>query len=135
MCILHSFHSCHGKSLAVRIPGRERAAGNNASRRPFAKLAKGVGPLNLPPRGTEQPAESPVNRGIPKTGDAESDAKPPISAPLDPELQAVIAAWPALPDALKAGILAMVKAAGNAHQEAEPAPGRRAEQGGNHAGR
>ena len=29
-----------------------------------------------------------------------------------PDLQALIDAWPALPDAIKAGILAMVKAAG-----------------------
>jgi len=31
---------------------------------------------------------------------------------LSPDLQALIDAWPALPDAIKAGILAMVRAAG-----------------------
>ena len=37
---------------------------------------------------------------------------PPISAPLaDPDLAAVVDAWPALPEAIKAGILAMVNAA------------------------
>jgi hypothetical protein len=37
---------------------------------------------------------------------------PPISAPLaDPDLAAVVDAWPALPEAIKAGILAMVKVA------------------------
>jgi hypothetical protein len=34
-----------------------------------------------------------------------------VRAPLtDPELQAVIAAWPTLPEPIRAGILAMVKA-------------------------
>ncbi|MCX5673260.1 MAG: hypothetical protein NTU94_18245 [Planctomycetota bacterium] len=32
--------------------------------------------------------------------------------PSCPDLAAVISAWPCLPDALKAGIVAMVKAAG-----------------------
>jgi hypothetical protein len=32
------------------------------------------------------------------------------AAPTDPDLAAVVEAWPELPDALKAGILAMVKA-------------------------
>jgi hypothetical protein len=35
-------------------------------------------------------------------------------AEISQDLQALIDAWPALPDALKAGILAMVKAAGTA---------------------
>jgi hypothetical protein len=35
----------------------------------------------------------------------------PELAQKDPELQAVIAAWPGLPDAIRAGIVAMVKAA------------------------
>jgi hypothetical protein len=33
------------------------------------------------------------------------------AAPQDPELTAVIAAWPALPEPIRAGILAMVRAA------------------------
>jgi hypothetical protein len=32
------------------------------------------------------------------------------AAPLDPDLAAVMAAWPALPEAVRAGIVAMVKA-------------------------
>jgi hypothetical protein len=32
--------------------------------------------------------------------------------PSCPDLAAVVSAWPALPDALRAGIVAMVKAAG-----------------------
>jgi hypothetical protein len=34
------------------------------------------------------------------------------AAPDDPELAALVAAWPTLPEAIRAGILAMVRAAG-----------------------
>jgi len=34
------------------------------------------------------------------------------SPPIDPELSALIAAWPTLPEAIRLGILAMVEAAG-----------------------
>ena len=37
--------------------------------------------------------------------------EPPLNGPDDPDLAAVMAAWPDLPEALKAGIVAMVKAA------------------------
>jgi len=46
--------------------------------------------------------------------DTENPPTPIIEATqLDADLQALIATWPTLPDALKAGILAMVKASGN----------------------
>jgi hypothetical protein len=53
-------------------------------------------------KGLEQPAESRA---------AESDASGPDSAPIDTDLARVIDAWPGLPEAVKAGIKAMVKAA------------------------
>jgi len=37
---------------------------------------------------------------------------PAVAAEIPQDLQALIDAWPALPDAIKAGILAMVRAAG-----------------------
>lgn len=40
-----------------------------------------------------------------------SDPKPAHAIPADPDLSAVIAAWPNVPPAIRAGILAMVKAA------------------------
>jgi hypothetical protein len=43
---------------------------------------------------------------------AECGALGAQNAPLDPDLAAVVDAWPALPAAIKAGILAMVQAAG-----------------------
>ena len=39
--------------------------------------------------------------------------RPEKAPPDDPDLAKVVAAWPTLPDPLKAGILAMVKTAGD----------------------
>ena len=51
----------------------------------------------------------------PVSGGAESGAEsvktPPVTPPTDADLAGVVKAWPSLPDALKAGIVAMVKAA------------------------
>lgn len=44
------------------------------------------------------------------SGGAESGAFSDDSPEIDPELAKVMGAWPDLPDAIKAGILAMVKA-------------------------
>jgi len=46
-------------------------------------------------------------------GGAESGAVSPISGRVDARLRRVIDAWPDLPEAVKAGILAMVKASGS----------------------
>jgi hypothetical protein len=43
-------------------------------------------------------------------GAAKSDASDRKNAATDPDLQSVVDAWPTLPDAVKAGILAMVRA-------------------------
>jgi hypothetical protein len=43
---------------------------------------------------------------------AESGALTPTSPHIDPALTALISAWPTLPEAIRAGILAMVRAAG-----------------------
>ncbi len=51
-------------------------------------------------------------RDASNAGGAESGAVPPISTPNDPDLTRLIDAWPTLPEAIKAGILAMVTAAG-----------------------
>lgn len=48
-------------------------------------------------------------------------AMPP--KPLDPELAAVAAAWPELPPALRAGIVAMVKAGAADARSVEDRPG------------
>ena len=46
------------------------------------------------------------------TGDAESDALSKDSDPIDADLAALIDAWPTLPQSIKAGILAVIRAAG-----------------------
>jgi hypothetical protein len=45
-------------------------------------------------------------------GGAKSGALTPETLVIDPGLAALIDAWPALPEAIRAGILAMVRAAG-----------------------
>jgi len=67
-------------------------------------------------RGLEPIEKSSENPGVPSQGGAKSGALGAREAlqdgPQDPDLQAVVDAWPDLPEALKTGILAMVRAAG-----------------------
>ena len=80
--------------------------------------------VKVTPRGFEPLFKSSGNTNIPHLGYAKSDAflsdfssrdsispscDPPT--PIDPDLEAVVSAWGKLPSALKAGIVAMVKAA------------------------
>jgi hypothetical protein len=57
------------------------------------------------------PAVSSGNQQIPTAGAAKASVAlcPPM--PVNADLRAVVEAWPALPEPIKAGILAMVKAA------------------------
>lgn len=57
--------------------------------------------------GLEHPDNSPMNDLVLEVGDAKSGAQL-IS---DPDLATIIDAWNDLPDALKAGILAMIRSA------------------------
>ncbi|MCH7685408.1 MAG: hypothetical protein IH899_01785 [Planctomycetes bacterium] len=66
----------------------------------------------MTPTGLERTDDSTGNNVIQGQGGAESGAVGAQSALMDPDLRAVIEAWPELPDAVKAGILAMVRAAG-----------------------
>lgn len=61
--------------------------------------------------GIEHGPKSSGNQGVGNQSGAESGALGAREAPIDPELAAVVDAWPALPAAIKAGILAMVRAA------------------------
>lgn len=61
--------------------------------------------------GLEQPQISPEKTALSQPRGTESGTAPPQAAPTMPaDLAQVIAAWPALPARLKAGILAMVLA-------------------------
>ncbi len=61
--------------------------------------------------GIEPTALSPHNSTNPAPGGAKSGALTLKESAIDPSLAALIDAWPTLPDAIRAGILAMVRAA------------------------
>ncbi|TWU06886.1 hypothetical protein CA54_52880 [Symmachiella macrocystis] len=61
--------------------------------------------------GIEPDPKSSGNRGGGDQSGAESGALNVQNAPTDPDLQVIIDAWPALPEAIKVGILAMIRAA------------------------
>jgi hypothetical protein len=62
--------------------------------------------------GIEPAVTSPENTTLFPEGGAKSGALAPRSRPIDAALAALIDAWPTLPEAIRAGILAMVRAAG-----------------------
>jgi len=76
----------------------------------------------VPPEGLEQSRCSAGNAGVADTGGSKCGNKgagfdastPPATPPkpTDPDLATVIAAWPSLPPAIRAGVLALVRAAG-----------------------
>ena len=70
--------------------------------------------MTVPPRGVEQSAKTPEKPGSGDKSGANSGAvdtgKADGRQATDPELQTIVEAWPTLPAAVKAGILAMVKA-------------------------
>jgi hypothetical protein len=64
--------------------------------------------------GNRTPAETAGNSVNLPQGGAESGALNARRATIDPTFAAVVEAWPTLPDPIKAGILAMVRAASGA---------------------
>ena len=61
--------------------------------------------------GVEPPPENTDKTGVLNQSGAESGALDAQKAELSPELAAVVEAWPKLPPAIRAGILAMIRAA------------------------
>ena len=59
-----------------------------------------------------QSAQVTTSQAVTNTTDSAVPASVLVGLPVDPDLATIVAAWPTLPAALKAGILAMVKAAG-----------------------
>ena len=62
-------------------------------------------------RGLEQTSQSSGKSQIDSTGGAESGAFQAANGSHDPDLQLINDHWPQLPDAIRAGIIAMVQAA------------------------
>ncbi len=79
-------------SVAGAPPGLQNRGDDSVSHNPSSPLRK------LPPSLAAQGKRAARNH-------------PTLAAPKDPALAAVVEAWPDLPEALKAGIVAMVKAA------------------------
>ena len=71
------------------------------------------------PAGIEPLANSPENTANPAPGGAKNGALTSTYT-IDPVLAALIDAWPKLPEAIRAGILAMVRAAGERADELNP---------------
>jgi hypothetical protein len=107
---------------AQRLLGGKGQAGNASHTMP----CHGPGTEELREVGLEPPSLSPQTP-IPATEtkgrtegcqlSAQSDRNRPIQearpgAPIDSDLAAVVASWPALPGPIRAGIVAMVRAAG-----------------------
>ena len=65
----------------------------------------------IPPRGVEQAAKTAGKKPVCESGGAESGAESAENTSISPDLQKLIDAWPNLPKAVKAGIVAMVNAA------------------------
>ena len=63
-------------------------------------------------QGRRLTPETTGNTGISSDAGADAGAVETKLAHIGPDLQGIIDAWPALPDAIKAGIVALVKASG-----------------------
>jgi hypothetical protein len=61
--------------------------------------------------GIEPRLESPENPALLGQGGAESGAPLPGNPDIAPDLLAIVDAWPRLPESIRAGILALVRAA------------------------
>lgn len=64
---------------------------------------------------TRNPANPAEKRQIAQAGGAKASLAVFPTLPVDADLRALMKAWPAMPEPIKAGILAMVKAASGAH--------------------
>lgn len=71
----------------------------------------------MTPTGFEPPDDSPEKTPVSESGGAQSGAPAAQSTVQDRDLQQLIDAWPTLPEAVRAGIAAMVKAAAAAERE------------------
>jgi hypothetical protein len=71
---------------------------------------KGVEPLRLSARDPKS-QENQENHGFSDTSAPEGAVEGAVDSKIDADLQRVLDTWPTLPEALRAGILAMIAAA------------------------
>ena len=71
--------------------------------------------LQVAGMGFELPQENTEKTGVADESGAESGALDAENGPKDPDLGAIIDAWPRLPDAIKTGILAIIQGAEGQH--------------------
>ncbi len=62
--------------------------------------------------GLEQPPKSSGKTAVSTIGGAKSDVIGAAGGAIDPDLQAILDAWPRLPESVRAEVLAMVRASG-----------------------
>jgi hypothetical protein len=84
------------------IDGRRKQKGATA----FAVTPQAISAV--PPQGLEPLADSPENNTVPRRRGAQSGAPDAVTPTIDPALAALLDAWPALPAAVRAGIVVMV---------------------------
>ncbi len=96
--------------------GRTPAGASSTTQEVSAKRVKGVEPSTFSLGSGSHSAETVANTGTYEGGTAAphhtanySTPKPAPEALDDPDLRALIAAWPTLPEAVRAGIAAMVR--------------------------
>jgi hypothetical protein len=97
-----------GKSRESNVVSALVASSAEVAELADAQDSKSGGVFSQVPENTST-CENPQNRLGAFLG-ASAATPPPLSPAADPDLAAVLSAWPHLPEPVKAGILAMVKA-------------------------
>jgi hypothetical protein len=94
------FHGTRHVETKKTLAGKGFGCGNVALRQRLSKV---------PAQGLEQPENSSEKARAPRAGGAESGAVHNQHPAADTNLATVVEAWPRLPEAIRAGILAMVR--------------------------
>jgi len=102
-----------GNSAASEKQETTQAGTDDLERRFLLALAIRRKRNQYPQGDSKHPSEILTKTPLSKTGGAKSGAFPTENDAIDADLQAVIDAWPDLPTAIRAAMLAMVNAAVN----------------------
>lgn len=89
----------------------KKARQNRAQLLPDASKCETVLDSQVPPRGNAHHAKTLGKSGFPSGQRAKSSAVGEETPHSDPDLEAIVDAWPTLSEAIRAGILAMIRAA------------------------